>query len=293
MSSLLGIKLTNKKTLRGTVQLAGFPIAQLPRYLRILVQEMGKDVVVCEEIPTESGIQRRVDRIVTPGTYLEDDADNGGEDSGLAAIGRNWLLSVVKAEGDEIGLAWGEIATGETFVRVCKEEEVLAEVDRIEPKEVLVDDRLFKIRQVFEEAGNRAGIAAKFVSVEDMTLSGENWDLVGEKTNIGKLLAEEMAALRVLLGYVSQQFSINKPDLQPPIRWKEKDAMVLDNNALRSLEILKTAQDGGYVGSLLHTVRRTVTRGGTRLLSDWLSMMHLSSGILTNETASYPANVDS
>ncbi|RPA77297.1 hypothetical protein BJ508DRAFT_417133 [Ascobolus immersus RN42] len=270
VSSLLGIKLAQRKTVRGTVQMAGFPITQMPRYLRILVQEMGKDVVVCEEVSTESGIQRRVERIVSPGTYLEDDTDTSGETSGSSAIGRNWLLSVVK-EGDDVGLAWSEIATGESFVRVCREDEVLAEVDRIEPREILVDDRLVDIKQVLEEAGNRAGIVAKFVDVEDMALSPKKWDLVREKAGIERLLPEEMAALNLLFGYVSQQFGDNKPDLQPPIRWKEKDAMVLDNNALRSLEIVKTAQDGGYIGSLLHTVRRTVTKGGTRLLRDWLT----------------------
>jgi DNA mismatch repair ATPase MutS len=57
--------------------------------------------------------------------------------------------------------------------------------------------------------------------------------------------------------------------LQPPTR--QLDMMGIDRNTMRALEIKKTMREDMVTGSLLHTVRRTVTKGGARLLDNWLS----------------------
>jgi DNA mismatch repair ATPase MutS len=57
--------------------------------------------------------------------------------------------------------------------------------------------------------------------------------------------------------------------IQPPSR--QYNVMGIDKSTMRALEIKKTIRDDHFAGSLLYTIRRTVTQGGARLLDNWLS----------------------
>jgi DNA mismatch repair ATPase MutS len=59
--------------------------------------------------------------------------------------------------------------------------------------------------------------------------------------------------------------------LQPPQRHENLAVLAMDKNTMRALEIRETIKDGAFRGSLLHAIRRTVTKGGARLLNSWLS----------------------
>jgi DNA mismatch repair ATPase MutS len=54
--------------------------------------------------------------------------------------------------------------------------------------------------------------------------------------------------------------------------------MNIDKSSMRSLEIKQTIRDGVFRGSLLHAIRRTVTKSGARLLNEWLSRNSVRSG---------------
>ena len=88
---------------------------------------------------------------------------------------------------------------------------------------------------------------------------------------------QEMVAGNILLEYVKERLQGSGMKLQPPIRKQDNESMTIDKNSLRGLEILETAKDGipGGKGSLLHTVRRTVTKGGTRMLKEWIGKRSL------------------
>ena len=80
---------------------------------------------------------------------------------------------------------------------------------------------------------------------------------------------EEVAAGSTLLQYVKTRLQGSNMKLQPPTR--QLDMMGIDKNTMRALEVKKTMREDMFTGSLLHTVRRTVTKGGARLLDNWLS----------------------
>jgi DNA mismatch repair ATPase MutS len=82
----------------------------------------------------------------------------------------------------------------------------------------------------------------------------------------------ETAAGGVLLDYVRSQFLGRLPRLRLPLQRQDDEFMMIDKNSLKALEIRETLRDGAFEGSLLQTVRRTVTKSGTRLLSRRLSM---------------------
>ena len=81
---------------------------------------------------------------------------------------------------------------------------------------------------------------------------------------------EEIAAGSSLLQYVKTRLQGSNMKLQPPTR--QLDVLGIDKNTMRALEIKKTMREDMATGSLLHTTRRTVTKGGARLLDNWLSL---------------------
>ena len=92
VSSLLDIKLTSRKWDNQSVLMCGFPVIQLQRHLKALVQQNHRFVALCEEfarpVPpgTKPSYDRRVVRIVTPGTLIDEPFLNHYENNYLMAI---------------------------------------------------------------------------------------------------------------------------------------------------------------------------------------------------------------
>ena len=110
--------------------MCGFPLMHVNKYLKILVQDNNRFVAMCEEfmksriLGPKGGFDRRVTRIVTPGTLIDEPFLNQYEN--------NYLLSVhfpptVSNDGDvevdtPVGLAWIDVSTGEFFAKSCNGE---------------------------------------------------------------------------------------------------------------------------------------------------------------------------
>ena len=86
----------------------------------------------------------------------------------------------------------------------------------------------------------------------------------------------------MLLHYVKDRLLGSGIKLQPPTRRQGSESMGIDRNSMKGLEILETSRDAitGGKGSLLHAIRRTVTRSGARLLRDRICMSTPSSFLL-------------
>jgi DNA mismatch repair ATPase MutS len=82
---------------------------------------------------------------------------------------------------------------------------------------------------------------------------------------------DEICAGDLVLNYVKDRLQGMSMKLQPPLRHENMQIMAIDRNSMRALEIKQTIRDGLFRGSLLHAIRRTVTKSGTRLLNEWLS----------------------
>lgn len=83
--------------------------------------------------------------------------------------------------------------------------------------------------------------------------------------------SEEVLAVGLVLNYVKDRLQGLSMKLQPPLRHQNMQIMAIDKSSLRALEVKQTIRDGAFRGSLLHAIRRTVTKNGARLLNDWLS----------------------
>ena len=135
---LLDITLTTRGESGGApIPMAGVPYHALDNYLARLVR-MGESAAICEQVseptPGKGLVERKVVRVVTPGTITEEALLESRQENLLAA------LAVSK---DTFTLAWLELASGRFLVRqMASMEAVEAQLERLLPAELLVEEGL-------------------------------------------------------------------------------------------------------------------------------------------------------
>lgn len=298
---LLGMKLATKKTSAGPVPMAGFPFFQLDRYLKMLVQDLNKYVAISEEFlpktedkaKSNNGLMfdRKVARIITPGTLIDEKFIDPSENNFLLSIylDVHSLASHLK-QNDEaqssqhilssvtqsVGLSWLDLSTGDFFTQLTSLQMLPSAIARIGAREILVDQQVQDLigQELQLLVGYEHRLVTFFQFPETFAPISE-WEPMLEAPVSEEALAvfstEEVAAGYSLLEYIRVQLQGSNLKLQPPRRRHLDESMNIDRNSLRGLEILETQRDGFGKGSLLHAVRRTSTKSGARLLRDRLS----------------------
>jgi DNA mismatch repair ATPase MutS len=270
--------------------MAGFPFFQLDRYLKILVEEHQKFVALCEEhrkgtddMLTKVEFDRRVVRIITPGTLIDERFMDPYEN--------NFLLAVYTPNEDmqgleqgEIGLAWLDLSTGDFYTQRTDISSLPGDIARIAPREILLNedlrsDRSHALFTSIEE--ERHFITYEPFTNLSLTSVPSSWDALLESpisTRVAKeLCLSEIRAAEVLLRSVKNKLMGTNMKIQPPIRKSKEDIMMIDANTLRALEIKRSMREGSIKGSLLSAIRRTVTKSGARLFADMICISPSSS----------------
>ncbi|KAL0950920.1 hypothetical protein HGRIS_007677 [Hohenbuehelia grisea] len=173
LAHLLGIKLTSRKWGGSRVHMCGFPLMHLDRHLKTLVQTHRRFVAMCEEFPRRpqgrSGgefsfngakeFDRRVVRVITPGTLIDESFLNPYENNYLLAISpaqvdlpspNSSTTSLADATENDtrppeqapVGLAWIDVSTGEFISKASVLENLRDDLARISPREIVLDSRL-------------------------------------------------------------------------------------------------------------------------------------------------------
>src|SRR5215510_12766532 len=130
---LLNITLTRRGESGGeAIKMAGVPYHSADQYLARLVK-LGESVAICEQIgdpATSKGpVERKVTRIVTPGTLT---------DSALLDAKRDSLLVALHCVRGMLGLAWLSLASGRFAVMETAWANLDGEIERLRPAEILV-----------------------------------------------------------------------------------------------------------------------------------------------------------
>ncbi|EEY18646.1 DNA mismatch repair protein mutS [Verticillium alfalfae VaMs.102] len=297
---LLNLKVAQKKTTAGPVSMAGFPFFQLERFLKILVQDLNRYVAVAEEFPKNAADKiksgglmhdRRVARIITPGTLIDENfmdpyvnnyvlAIHAPSPCGTATVQASSVTAGRDALGASppstcLGLAWLDLSTGQFFTEAANMSALPSVLSRISPKEVVLDQALQSSKDhdvvsilaedrhliTYHPPGEATGLADWAPMLESEVPEDRRAAFTSEEVTAGSLL----------LNYVGERLQGLSLKLQPPVRHGTMSVMSIDKNTMRALEIKQTIRDGYFRGSLLHAIRRTVTKSGARLLNEWLS----------------------
>ena len=262
---LLDITLTQRGSSGGApIPMAGVPVHACEGYLARLVA-LGESVAICEQIGdpalAKGLVERKVVRVVTPGTVT---------DEALLNERRDTLLMTVSRGRSGYGLAWADLAGGRFMVNEVDSDDALeAELARLEPAELLVPDeeglpaflqQRTGLRRrapwLFDPDSGRRQLLA-FFGLHDLTGFGID----------DKALATGAAG--ALLGYVEETQKQRLPHLTAIALESAGDAIAMNAATRRHLE-LDTRVDGDTKHTLLGVLDTTVTPMGGRLLRRWL-----------------------
>ncbi len=135
---LLNITLTARGASAGApVKMAGVPVVSLEQYLARLVK-LGESVAICEQIgdpaASKGPVERKVVRVVTPGTLTDTGLLQDKSDAPLMAV------APPLARGGPFGLAWLVLSSGELRAASTTAPALASEMARIAPSEVLLAD---------------------------------------------------------------------------------------------------------------------------------------------------------
>ena len=269
-SRILNIALTSRdKGAKEKVPMCGVPVANAAPYINRLV-EAGYKVAICEQVedPRQAKglVRREVVRVVTPGLNLDEDSLSSKENRYLVAI----------AKGRRLGLAFLDLSTGEfRATELYGEEELLNELFRLEPKEILLpkgleESLLSRIKEILPQV--------YFSQVEDSYFDlRRGKELLCEEFQVLDLAGfgfsdakEAVSAAAALLRYVQETQKHQAQHLSPPRFYHLTKFLVIDETTKRNLELLRNNLDGSVRGSLLWVLDRTITPMGGRLLKQWL-----------------------
>src|SRR5690606_37379368 len=253
-AKLLDITLTQRGQSAGKpIPMAGVPYHAAEGYLARLVA-LGESVAICEQIgdPAASKglVERKVVRIVTPGTVT---------DEALLSERRDTLLLALARGRSGYGLAWADLAGGRFLVNeVAGDDALEAELARLDPAELLLPDEdgwppfiaarggvKRRAPWLFDADSGRRQLL-QFFGLHDLSAFGID----------GRPLA--IAAAGALLGYVEETQKQRLPHLTS-IAVESSDGAIAMNAATRRHLELDTRIDGEQKHTLLGVLDSTVT----------------------------------
>ncbi|MCB9844492.1 MAG: DNA mismatch repair protein MutS [Phycisphaeraceae bacterium] len=287
MSRALGLTLTQRSQ---GVPMAGVPYHQLTNYLQRAV-EAGFRVAVADQVqdPKEAKgvVERRVTRVVTPGTLVDEALVRDEQSSALAAI-------AFVGEGDDplVGIAIVDASTGEFRFRRAFADDVPDVLARAGVSEVIYCDPgagrpPARVARVLQGAGVSGTPRPSWHFRRD-----EAVEAITDQYHVASLAGfglaaddPEIPAIGAAIRYLRETQAGSEPGdpyasratlahLRPPRREDDAGACAVDSVSLRALEVERTIREGSLEGSLLGVLLggKGVCRTpmGKRLLRDWL-----------------------
>ena len=260
---LLDITLTTRGESGGApIPMAGVPHHALDNYLARLVR-LGESAAICEQVseptPGKGLVERKVVRVVTPGTLTEEALLESRRESLLAALARS---------GRDLALAWLDLASGRFVVRQLRSvDEIEAQLERLRPAELLVEDAVDL--PLGEFPGTRARPAWKFDPAQSAKLLCEQFETADLRGFGIQDLPVAVSAAGVLLDYLQETQRTALPHIRG-IQLEQADEFLhLDAISRRNLEI-ESSLGGQKEATLVGIMDTSVTAMGGRLLRRWL-----------------------
>ncbi|WP_067666050.1 DNA mismatch repair protein MutS [Ferrimonas marina] len=264
-AQLLDISLTARGHAAGDpIPMAGVPYHAVEGYLAKLVQR-GESAAICEQIgdpATSKGpVERKVVRIVTPGTVTDEALLEERQD--------NLLAAVYELRG-QYGYATLDIASGRFVVNELADDEALAaELQRTRPAELLYPELFARMDLLEGYKGLRRRPEWEFeLGTARQLLNGQfgTRDLSGFGVEHNE---RALCAAGCLLQYVKDTQRTALPHLRSITKQQDGHHIVLDAATRKNLELTQNLS-GGSDNTLAAVLDSSATAMGSRLLKRWL-----------------------
>ncbi len=264
-AKLLDITLTARgKSAGQSIPMAGVPYHAAEQYLARLVRA-GVSVALCEQIgdpATSKGpVERKVVRVITPGTLTDDALLNARRDNLVAAVCKG---------SDGFGLAWLDLSAGRfCLTEIATGTDLQAELARLGVAELLVEDGLTApavedgvARHLMPPWHFDAETATRLLSSQFGTKDLQGFGVAD--------LTDGIRAAGALLQYVRDTQKSALPHVRSIVAERHSDALQVDAASRRNLE-LESSLSGNAGASLAGVMDHCATTMGSRLLRRWLN----------------------
>ncbi|MBA3550605.1 DNA mismatch repair protein MutS [Patescibacteria group bacterium] len=258
----------------GDIPMAGVPYHAADVYIAKLVRA-GHKIAICEQVsePDKKGIvERKVVRIVTPGTILDEKT--------LTAKEHNYTMSISIGE-NIIGIAVADISTGDFQVTEREFKDSIApilaqEYARFTPAECIVNtasynsptllkhltqERSMNV-SIFQEWDEHAEYAEKNLKRHFKVKSLRGFGLTHKD--------QAIKAAGTLLGYLSHTQQNRIGHMTSLCTYEPEDHVILDASTISNLELFKSIREHDDQGAFIQCIDQTQTAGGGRLLRQWI-----------------------
>lgn len=276
-AQILDITLTQRGQSAGEpIPMAGIPYHAAEGYIAKLLRH-SESVAICEQIgdpATSKGpVERKVVRIVTPGTVtdealLEDRKDN--------------LLVALHVADSKFGIAALDVTSGRFVLQqLDSADTMLSEIERLDPAELLVSEDIALLQALKQRKGicKRPPWHFEPDSARQLVLNQFNThDLSGFGC---ENMPMAIAAAGCLLQYVKDTQQSALPHIQGIRVENNSEGIQLDAASRRNLE-LDTHPTGELRYTLFGVLDKTVTAMGSRCLRRWINRPLRDQAILQN-----------
>ncbi len=261
-AQLLDISQTHRGKAGGNpIPMAGVPYHAVENYLARLVQ-MGESVAICEQVgdpATSKGpVERKVVRIVTPGTISDEALLQERQD--------NFLCAIWQDDKNQYGIAYLDINSGRfNIVEAQNDEGLQSTLQRIQPAELLYPETFESLSLIEQHNGLRRRPIWEFDLDTARTMLCNQFqtkDLIGFGVENAKL---GLIAAGCLLQYVKDTQRTALPHIRAILLEQNDDTVILDAATRKNLELTLNLS-GGYDNTLAQILDKTATPMGSRLL---------------------------
>ena len=259
---LLGITLTQRGKSGGkAIPMAGVPYHSIDQYLAKLVK-LGHSVAIAEQIgdpATSKGpVERKVVRVVTPGTLVEESLLEERQDN---------LLAAVYQQDGKYAIATLELSLGLFKAQQLDDmQQVQAELQRCQPAELLLAEADHEAQYHF---------ATNTIPAWYFDFAVAN-DLLCQQFNTKNLVAYgcqgfplAVSAAGALLQYAKDMQVTAMPHINDLSISQKSDYLIIDAASRQNLEI-ETNLSGGRDFTLVALMDQCANPMGARLLRRWL-----------------------
>ncbi len=255
----------------GRIPMAGVPYHAVDSYLAKLIKS-GFKVAICEQVSLPDGkglVDRKVIRIVTPGTVLDDQS--------LIQKENNYIMSLF-FQNKTIGFALADLTTGHFHMTQFDEKD-----------ETMLDDEIVRLRPsecvLFDEQYNDPAILGRLSQHDSLNInafgSSKQFKMKARdilSSQFGRQLElfdvskdkRTVYAAGLLLQYLQYTQKSTIPHFKTITHIPKEHHMYLDRATIINLELFSTIRNRETRGSLIQFLDRTATAMGGRKLRTWL-----------------------
>ncbi|QMU62684.1 MAG: DNA mismatch repair protein MutS [Gammaproteobacteria bacterium] len=268
-AKLLDLTLTSRnKNSADEIPMAGVPVHATEGYLAKLLKR-GESVAICDQIgdpATSKGlVERKVTRVITPGTVIEDEL--------LERQKENYLLAICAHE-NSYGIAYIDLSSGRFLLQTCNSnQELLDEIDRIQPAEILLaEDTLLNtdLTPLVDKYTSRSIPTWHFEFESAVTALCKQFgtkDLSGYGCDKYPLA---ISAAGAALQFIKDTQKTQLPHIDGLKVCHKDEYLAIDRVTRKNLEIEVSTQ-GDTKHSLVNVLDKTACAMGSRCIRAWLN----------------------